>query len=148
MGVDLSKAKILLGLTAPQRARIAALAEVRKFRSGECVFAEDTPGDELYFVLSGRVEIRIRLRQDEQRIATHKPGDSFGEFAAMDRSRRSATAAAASDMEVAALSGAAFYKLLDDEPAIGYVVMRNLCNVLCDRLKNANLQWRNAVYWG
>jgi CRP-like cAMP-binding protein len=146
--VDLDHVKILAGLEAGQCARIAALGERRGYARGVTLFTEDTPGDELFFLLGGRIEVRIRLKNDEQRLATYQRGDSFGEFAAMDRSRRTASAVATTDVEVVVLSGNAFYGLLDREPAIGYVVMRNLCNVLCERLKNANLQFRNAIYWG
>ena len=148
MSPDLSQTKLLDGLTAEQRERIARIGAVKRFSRGELIFREDSPGEELFFVMSGRVDILIKLKSDEQRIATHQAGDSFGEFAAMDCSRRSATAMAATDVEVVAIQGPTFYRLLSEDTAIGYAVMKNLCTVLCDRLKNANLQWRNAIYWG
>lgn len=145
---DLAHVKILAGLDAGQSARIAALGALRSYPRGSTLFSEDTPGDELFFLMNGRIEVRIRLKSDEQRLATYQRGDSFGEFAAMDRSRRTASAVAITDVEVFVLSGKEFYGFLESEPAIGYVVMRNLYNVLCERLKNANLQFRNAIYWG
>lgn len=148
MPPDVSHVKILQGLTAEQMNQIAALGEVRKFERDAVIFQEDSTGEELFFLLSGRLNILLRLKTDEQRIAIHQAGESFGEFAAMDCSRRSASAHAATDVEVLAIKGSDFYQLLEEHSAIGYVVMRNLCNVLCDRLKNANLQWRNAIYWG
>lgn len=146
--MDLSGVRILHGLSDEQRARIASIGTVQRFKRGQMIFAEDSEGHELYFLISGRLEILIRLKNDEQRIAVHQAGESFGEFAAMDRSRRSASAQAVTDIEVLSLKGEDFYRMLEQDTDIGYLVMRNLCNVLCDRLKNANLQWRNAIYWG
>ncbi len=148
MTSDISAIKILDGLNDGQRDKIACLGEVRRYPRDACIFEEDSLGSELFFILEGRVNILIGLKQDEERLATHQAGDSFGEFAALDCSRRSAKAQAATGLVVLAVDSARFYALLEQESAIGYVVMRNLCNVLCERLKNANLQWRNAIYWG
>jgi len=148
MAPDLSAIKILDGLNKEQRDRIACIGEVRRYPREACIFEEDSLGSELFFILEGRVNILIGLKQDEEKLATHQTGDSFGEFAALDCSRRSAKAKAATDLKVMAIDSSRFYALLKEEPAIGYIVMRNLCNVLCERLKNANLQWRNAIYWG
>lgn len=148
MPVDLTQSAIFNGLTKEQVDAIVDLGTARAYKRGERIFAEDSPGEELFLITKGRVEVLMRLMSEEQRIATHGPGDSFGEFAAMDSSRRSASCLAATDVEVVAIQGARFYQHLADVPATGYVVMKNLCLVLCDRLKNANLQWRNAIYWG
>ncbi|MFN7972677.1 MAG: cyclic nucleotide-binding domain-containing protein [Acidobacteriota bacterium] len=148
MATDLTKSSIFRGLTQAQVDAILALGSARKYRKGDRIFSEDSLGEELHILTKGRVDVLMKLMSDEQRLATHAPGDSFGEFAAMDCSRRSASCLAATDVEVIAIPGKAFYEHLESAPETGYVVMRNLCLVLTERLKNANLQWRNAIYWG
>jgi putative ABC transport system ATP-binding protein len=77
--------------------------------AGEFVFRQGDPGDLIYTVEAGQIEI-VRERADggEEVLARISPGDYFGELAPIFGTRRSAGARAASAARVVGLSPAAF----------------------------------------
>ena len=60
------------------------------FKAGTTIFTEGTPGDVMYVVLDGEVEVSVGGKV----IEVMKPGDLFGEMALIDKSPRVATAVA------------------------------------------------------
>jgi putative ABC transport system ATP-binding protein len=77
--------------------------------AGEFVFRQGDPGDLIYTVEAGQIEI-VRERADggEEVLARISPGDYFGELAPIFGTRRSAGARAVSAARVVGLSPAAF----------------------------------------
>jgi uncharacterized membrane protein len=77
---------------------ITALAEQmeqRHFWAGQMIFQQGDPGEAMYVVHSGAVELFIRDRGGERVIVDHaEPGDLFGEFSLLDQQPRSASAKA------------------------------------------------------
>ena len=56
------------------------------------IFQEGDPGDGLYVILEGSVQISAIVGQSERRVLTQfGPGDFFGEVALMKGTRRTAT---------------------------------------------------------
>src|SRR5688572_31420737 len=64
--------------------------DVRIFSAGQPIFAEGEPGDVMYAVLQGEVEIRRAGRV----LGTVRDGGIFGEMAILDEKPRSAAAVA------------------------------------------------------
>lgn len=83
---------------------IAALAERvdhEKFEAGKVVFEQGQPGEALYVVVSGRVEISIKKHDGEKVVVeTATPGEFFGEISLLDAGPRTATATAAEESEL------------------------------------------------
>jgi CRP-like cAMP-binding protein len=73
-----------------------------------------------FVVISGRVEIQ----RDGKPVAVLLSGDFFGEMALLADTTRSATATAASDVQLFALTAATFKKLLLEDSKIAYGVTR------------------------
>lgn len=72
---------------------LAAYLEPLSFADGAEIFAENSVGDSLYFVASGRVRVAKRLAAGGQKdLASLGPGDCFGEMALLDAIVRSAGA--------------------------------------------------------
>jgi len=71
---------------------------LRTYNKSEIVFAENSNGNEMYIVCSGRVKLHTESQGGRRTIlAVLKPGDHFGEMALVDRSARSASAMAIKD---------------------------------------------------
>lgn len=71
----------------------------RTYSKSEVVFNENTQGNEMYIIYSGKVKI-YKEREPGKRpmlLATLRAGEFFGEMALVDLSPRSATAIAAED---------------------------------------------------
>jgi CRP/FNR family cyclic AMP-dependent transcriptional regulator len=85
------------------------------------------PGDVLYVVLSGTVEIRIGRKV----VETVGEGGIVGEMALIDRSPRSADAVAASEAVVVSIDERRFLFLVQQTPFFALNVMR----VMAERLR-------------
>ncbi|MBL8166463.1 MAG: DUF1003 domain-containing protein [Anaerolineae bacterium] len=77
---------------------ITALAEQMEqqhFWAGQMIFQQGDPGEAMYVVHSGAVELFIRDRGGERVVVDKaEPGDLFGEFSLLDQQPRSASAKA------------------------------------------------------
>jgi len=143
----LKRSLVFAGLDDDQLTRLQALAEPCAFGEGEVIVEEDKQGVDCYFVLGGRVDIIIRspFGSASQKIATIKRGEMFGELSLVDGFLRSATAKASDPVTALRFSNAKLEELMDDDPRIGFTIMRNLANVLSSRIRNTNMRLRNAL---
>jgi CRP/FNR family transcriptional regulator, cyclic AMP receptor protein len=101
--------------------------DVRSFKQGDIIFKAGDPGDCMYAVVDGTVEIRIRGASVEQ-IA---PGGVFGEMGLIDAQPRSADAVAATDCSLAVISEKRFLRLVEMMPQFALQMMR----VITQRLR-------------
>src|SRR5687768_14455229 len=99
--VTLEASKLFRQLPAAELNPIIAAIQVKRFDSGREIFKEGDPGDGVYVVKSGQVEISALVgggkRHSFSRVL---PGDFFGEMAVLDSQARSASAQAEGDTEV------------------------------------------------
>lgn len=77
----------------------------REFRAGETIFEQGDQGEVLYLIEAGQVRIFVQGRDGQElSVIVHGPGDIFGEMALIDNLPRSASAVAAEEAVVYALS--------------------------------------------
>jgi CRP/FNR family transcriptional regulator, cyclic AMP receptor protein len=106
------------------------------FTAGDTIFKQGDEGRVMYVVLSGDVE----LTHETSDVIRVGPGESFGEMALIEHRTRSATAVAASDVELASINQATFLVLVQGTPYFALEVMRSLS----ERLRRANDREANA----
>ena len=100
------------------------------FRAGDIIFREGDNALDLFVIKSGQVRIQIG-----NRTVTELPPDTiFGEMALIDDEPRSATAIAATDVELVPVSEKQFLFLVGQTPYFALKVMR----VLAQRLRKTN----------
>lgn len=103
------------------------------FKPGEYVFFEGDVENHFYIVESGTVSIFTKdLTGKRIPIVEVTEGESFGEFALISRSPRSATAQATSDTVLVKVSEEGFKELLADLP----VWAESMLKSFVDRLQN------------
>lgn len=100
-------------------ASLLELSETKSVRAGEVIFRQGDAGDLFYIVYSGRVRIlhTTDLRK-EVNLGVRRRGDHFGETALIKDTPRNATARAADDTVLVALSGDAFHRFLFSRPEL------------------------------
>jgi CRP-like cAMP-binding protein len=147
----LRRSELFSGLSDEQMEKVAALAEEVDCRSAEIVVREGEVGDEIYVVRHGMVEVLVSAGSipDVPGPPTMKPivelgpGQSFGEMALLDRGARSATVRCVQDdTRLYVIPRQALLALCDDDPQIGYVLMRNIASDLSFKLRHRNLRVR------
>jgi CRP/FNR family transcriptional regulator, cyclic AMP receptor protein len=100
---------------------------VQEFQAGATIFARGTPGDVMYVVLDGELEIRT----GSGFVDAIGSGDIVGEMALIDSEARSATVVAKSDCRLVPVDKKRFLFMVQETPFFALHVMR----VLADRLR-------------
>jgi len=108
----------------------------RDFRAGTVLFEEGQPGDFMYVVASGEVEIRRKVGESDRVLAVLPPGDFFGEMAILNSRPRSATAVVRVDSRLVVIEGKTFEAMLRARPEIALRIIK----ALALRLESANQQ--------
>lgn len=101
----------------------------KSYNSGEVIFKEGDIGSDMFFVLSGAVNIS----KNEQTLKTMREGDYFGEMSMLIQSPRTAAAIAAEpDTQLLIISQDNFEIILREEPKVLLSVLKEMAQ----RLKN------------
>jgi len=88
-------------LSHEDRVELARAIDALSVKAGEVLFRAGDPGESLYIVCSGDVEISIRDRAGQKIVLNNAhPGEIFGELALLDRGARTASAVAVNDVEL------------------------------------------------
>ncbi|HTL32763.1 MAG TPA: Crp/Fnr family transcriptional regulator [Kofleriaceae bacterium] len=106
----------------------------RDFKAGTVLFEEGQPGDYMYVVTRGEVEIRRKVGETERVLAVLPAGEFFGEMAILNARPRSATAVVRVDSRLLVIEGSTFEAMLRARPEIALRIIKALAN----RLENAN----------
>lgn len=122
----LRRLPLFADLTLADVAQLCRSARRLHAAPGELVIEEGAPGDSLYVVLSGELEISKREGDREVVLATRKAGDAVGEMSLLERSQRSASARAVQRSELLEVSPEAFRKVLEGNPSTAMKVLRTV----------------------
>lgn len=109
------------------------------FKTGQIIFKEGDPGDFMYVLIEGQVEVKIK--QDE--IGIFEPIEVFGEMALIDAQPRSATITARTDCKLVRVNQSRFKMLVQKSPQFGVEVMRTMVERI--RWMNSQLQAQAAA---
>ncbi len=101
--------------------------DVRTFTSGSIIFKDGEPGDLMFVVVEGQVE----LRKGNRTLRTLEQGEVFGEMAIIENQPRSADAFAVTDCQVAAINQKRFMILVSQSPFFAIEMLR----LLSERLR-------------
>lgn len=135
-GVDLFN-----GLNTDQLQRLVSISQREVYDADAVIFQQGAPGDKMYVVMSGQVELRFEDGKGSNQAALYLgSGQIFGEMALLDQGTRSATIIAVQDgTELYAISSSDFIVLCSTDTSIGYVMMRNMALDLSFKLRHKNL---------
>jgi CRP/FNR family transcriptional regulator, cyclic AMP receptor protein len=106
----------------------------RDFKAGIVLFEEGQPGQDMYVVLAGQVEIRRKVSDIDHVLAVLTAGDFFGEMAILNARPRSATAVTRVNSRLLVIEGRMFEAMLRARPEIALRIIKTLAM----RLENAN----------
>lgn len=94
--------------------------DIRSFISGAPIFRKGDPGDCMFVIVEGTVEIHSHGAVVD-RLGV---GELFGEMALIDSRPRSAAAIAATDCRLAAIGEKRFLRLIEQTPKFALQIMR------------------------
>ena len=98
------------------------------YAAGQTIFAAGDPGEVMYVVLQGEVDLRI----NGALLQTLGPGEPFGEMALIDHAPRVATVVARTPCKLVAITEKRFLFMVQKTPYFSLQIMR----VMAERLRN------------
>ena len=154
----LKRTDIFYDLTPVHLEMISAICEEKNARAGQVIFEENSPGNELYVIVRGEVEILLdpnlvggatpRRGTGPVTISTMRDGQTFGEIALVDQGVRSASARCATDnVRLLVIPRQKLLMLCQTYPELGYRVMRNMAADLAFKIRNSDLSMREQLLW-
>ena len=129
---DIENSHLFRGIAYESVVGLLENAPVQEFKQGETIIAVGQPNQVLYLVLSGRLNVHIKLTLDP--VTTLGPGEFVGEVSIIDGRPSSAHVVADTDCRLLGIEGDIIWKLVDSFPSVA----RNLLSVLAQRLRHSN----------
>lgn len=125
----LARTPIFAGVSPKILERLVARASVVSLPAGAWLFRQGDPGDALYVVAAGRLEVVIEDEPDGLVNVKH-PGSVIGELALLSGADRSASVRARRDSRLLRLGRTEFDRVLHEEPAVQQALMAALATQL------------------
>lgn len=123
---------LVSGLPEDAVREIAGLASYQVYLADEEIIRRGSNDTDLIFVLDGLAAV---LSESGEKLAEVGPGSVLGEIALLDNQPRSASVVASVRVQAAHIPAQDLRKLLGTQRDIGFIVLSNLCQVLCFRLR-------------
>jgi serine/threonine protein phosphatase PrpC len=136
----LRKIPLFRHLTYKEQTAILSIASTRTFPSGREIVTEGQPGEELYIVVRGKVNIE----KNGVTIAELRAGGHFGEMGLIDNAPRSATVRATEPTRVMVVARADLMNLMKRESILAVKMLWSFVQVLSDRLRATNSELSEA----
>ena len=114
---------------------LLAALEVQEVVPSEALTAEQTPGDDLFLVWDGQLDVSIATPTGERSVGTVGIGSFVGEVALLDPGPVTATVTAEQGCTVLRLSRSNFDDLCDRHPVVAGALLAEMGRTLSARLR-------------
>ena len=104
-------------------AELAPLMQEEEAEEGTLIFEEGEPGDCMYIIFNGEIEIH----KGKTSLAILQAKEVFGELSLLDAETRSATATAKTDCFLFKIDQEPFYELIESRPEVAMGFIKILC---------------------
>lgn len=125
--VELESVELFRGLKSKELRDLRGISLERRFAGGAQIFREGDPGDGLYVIKDGLVEIVHLVGSEVRNVFSRlEPGAIFGEMAVIELRPRSATAIAATDTQLYFIPREEMRLLLQNSPGLAFNVLHEI----------------------
>lgn len=140
--VTLETCRPFRNLSPAELVALRHIAREQKLDAGSEVFKEGDPGDGLYVVTDGLVDIAARINQEQELVFTQVgPGEFFGEMGVLELKPRSATARAARPSIVYFIPRDELLAMVQRSPVLAMELLREISQ----RLREFNQRYLQEV---
>lgn len=135
--------QLFKGLTTIEQARLLGKMERVQLPQYSVVFMQNDPGDCMYVLAKGRVEVFAQSSQGNQSVGEIEEGETFGEINLLLGQPRSATVMAMTDLELYLIRQDVFDQLINEHASIANYFTRLLSNRLI-KTNDALIEYKNV----
>ena len=136
---SIKKIPLFRGLSPSTIQKILAQCTSRTCEPGDIVCANNTPGDEMYILLSGQLAV---VTDDAMPVANIVPVQTVGEMSMFTKQERRATVRADSASSVLVVKKAPLDSVLKNDADGQVRVLRNIIEVLARKIVEDNVRMR------
>jgi len=136
----LQKMPVFRHLSYRQLVRVLNITAVRSYDQGEHVVTEGEQGDALFIVLDGEALVHAT----DSEIARLGRGQHFGEMALVDRSPRSASVTAVTDLRLMVIRRSDFFDIIRKSHDVAVKLLWSFLGVLAERLRSTSKELGEA----
>lgn len=98
----------------------------RAYEQGQIIFRQGEPGNCMYVIQSGEVEIFREIDGKEVRIAVRGEGDFFGEMSIFEQETRMATARANKKAAVLTVDKKSLLRRFQQDPSLAFRIVETM----------------------
>ncbi len=114
----LPRQELFAALSAEQKERLIANANILRFGRGEDIIKQGDEGCSMFIVLRGEVDVLVSANGEEVHVAKITHGEAFGEMCMLTGEARSATVVARTDTEIWEIRRDVLQPLLQESPSM------------------------------
>jgi CRP-like cAMP-binding protein len=119
---------------------VTGCAKNTRFEAGQMIFREGEDADQFYLIRQGKVSLEVFTQQGPAPIQTIGAGDTLG-WSWLIPPYKWRFDARAIEMTLAfALDGKCLRGKCDDDPRLGYELLKRIAAIIADRLHSTRLQ--------
>lgn len=137
-------------LNEAQLQLVLLTCEEANFLPGEIIFRQGEPGDALYIVVRGEVEILLEAPapgEEPALLAVMTNGQNFGEVTLVEEGKRTATARARTAVQLIRIPRQRLLRLSSNYPEIGFHVVRRIAADMALKIRAMNQDVRTQIFW-
>lgn len=140
---ELAGSTLFAGIAKLEIEYLSSIFTRTQIAAGKTVFIENMPGESLYIISQGTVQISQMLAEiDEQTLVSLGVGDIFGEMAVIDGENRSATARIIKDAVLFSLNRKSFNILVNEKPRLGLKLTLNIVRTFSSKIRSVKKDYR------
>jgi CRP/FNR family transcriptional regulator, cyclic AMP receptor protein len=146
---DLHGFRLFAGLAENELSGIATLCRRQIYGCNSVIFDPETPSKDIFLVEQGNdvIQIEIPLGGHEGKMVIHtlSQGETLGWAALGSQHTKTATSRCLERASVLAIDGKDLMQLLETNNHVGYLVMRNLADIISTRLAYTTVAFRHEM---
>jgi CRP-like cAMP-binding protein len=135
----LSQSGLFEGLTEERLRAVVGISEEVMCQQGEILFWEGDPAESIYILLEGEINVYVQLSSRPERVTVSiisQPYQALGWSGLVAPHAYTASGLCETDSRLVAIDGEALMEVLRGDPAMGFVVMGRIAEVMSSRMRN------------
>ena len=130
----LSQVKLFAGLTNTERDLLRTIASLRQGKEGERIIQQGKTSGKMFIILKGDADVRI----DGKSFVTLTGQALVGEIEFLNKHPATADVLLLGETDLIELNNIALDRLMEKQPRLGYVLMREIAKIEAQRLRKAS----------
>lgn len=127
---------------------LLAKAKRRKFKPGEQIIGQGSPGRAVYIIRAGFASVALTNRDRTTEIAVLGPEEICGDMAFLEKGKATAAVVAKDEVDVDEIEAKELEHLFECFPGVGTRFYRSLALVLSHRLRDTSKELAKALSQG